>query len=190
VVPSINKVFKSSWGQSICEEKRWLDAVTPRGLDPNHNWKTEKFSLRQKKSSQWWLYKTLQEIFPHGTEILEEFQLPSISLIQSKYLITFDVYIPSLNIILEYHGHHHYYDHYLFGDVKSHKDRDEQRRVACICHNITYLEVPYWWQRDKESVIAIIHQVRPDIVPHALVTPFHYPVTELRKDVNVIKCLS
>jgi len=50
------------------------------------------------------------------------------------------------------------------------------------------LEVPYWWQRDKESVVAIIHRARPDIVPHALVTPFQYPMnTVLGKEVNVKK---
>jgi len=144
---------------------------------PNHNWQTEKFSSRQKRSSQWWLYKTLQEMFPPGTELIEEFKLPSISFIQSGHLMTFDVYLPSLNMILEYHGFHHYYDHYMFGDVQCYKARDEQRRLSCIFHNITYLEVPYWWQRDKESVIAIIHQARPDIVPHVLVTPFQYPKT-------------
>jgi len=88
--------------------------------------------------------------------------------------MTFDVYIPSLNIIIEYHGYQHYYDHYMFGDVKPYKEQDKKRRAACVYHNISYLEVPYWWQHDKESVMAIIHQVRPDIVPQSLVTPFHY----------------
>jgi len=76
--------------------------------------------------------------------------------IQTGFLMTFDVYIPSLNIIFEYHGIHHYYDHYMFGDVNSCKQKDKQRRVACIYQNITYLEVPYWWQRDKVDLFVII----------------------------------
>jgi len=60
--------------------------------------------------------------------------------------------------------------------LKSRKERDKQRREACEYHCITYLEVPYWWQRDKESLVAIICQERPDIVPEVpTVIPFHYP---------------
>jgi len=94
--------------------------------------------------------------------------------------MTFDIYVPGLNLIFEYQGHQHYQDHYMFGDVKSLRERDEQRRVACIYHNLTFLEVPYWWQRDKESVIAIIHQERPDLVPHALSNPFQYSTTHAK----------
>jgi len=79
----------------------------------------------------------------------------------------FDIYIPSLNLIIEYHGYQHYHDHYMFGNVKSRQERDKQRKVACNYLNIAYLEVPYWWERDKESVLAIIHKARPDIVPRA-----------------------
>jgi len=118
-------------------------------LYPNHNWQEEKFLSMQKKSSQWWLYKSLHEIFPPGSEILEEFHLPSMSFVQTGYLMTFDIYVPQLKIVFEYHGYHHYHDHYMFGDIRSQNERDKQKRAACICHNINYLEVPYWWQRDK-----------------------------------------
>jgi len=95
-------------------------------------------------------------------------------------LMTFDVYVPAMNMIFEYHGIQHFHDHFLFGAVKSNKERDKQRRAACIYHNITYLEVPYWWQRDKESVVAIIHLVRPDIVTPPLATPFQYSISFAR----------
>jgi len=154
---------------------------------PNHNWQAEKFSDKQKKkSSQWWLYKTLQDIL-NEIEILEEFQLPAISFMQTGNLMTFDVYIPALNMVFEYQGIQHYYDHYMFGGVKSRVDRDKQRRLACSHLNITYLQVPYWWQRDKESLLAIIHQVRPDIVHHVLGSPFQYPKRQGSNEVNVIK---
>jgi len=140
---------------------------------PHYNWKVENFSGKPKRSCQWWLCKTLQEIFPPGTDILEEYQLPSI--IHTGYILTFDICAPSLNIIFEYQGYQHFYDHYLFGDVKTQKEQDKTKRDACMYHNITYLEVPYWWQRDKESIVAIVHHIRPDIIPHALGSPFHYP---------------
>jgi len=156
---------------------------------PCHNWKVDRFSSKQKKSSQWWLCKVLTELFSTDTVILEEFHLP-LPFIQTGYLMVFDIYIPSLNLIFDYHGIQHYYDHYMFGNVQDQQERDKQRRAACNYLNISYLEVPYWWQRDKESVTAMIHEVRPDIVPHPLVTPFQYADTKLssRKElINVIK---
>jgi len=75
----------------------------------------------------------------------------------------------------------------MYGDVDSNKERDKQRRVACFYQNITYMEVPYWWQHDKESILAIMHQVRPDIVPHAMVTPFQYPKNNRTKLGNKCK---
>jgi len=111
------------------------------------------------------LYKTLQELFPPGVDILEEYQFPAMLFVKSRHLMIFDIYVPSLNIIFEYHGYHHYYNHSFFGDVKSHKELDNEKRFACDYHNITYLEVPYWWQNNKESIIELVHQVRPDIIP-------------------------
>jgi len=90
--------------------------------------------------------------------------------------MTFDIYVPALNIIVEYHGYQHYHSHILFGDAISHQERDKERRATCAYYSISYLEVPYWWQHDKESVIASISQLRPDIVPDApVIIPFHYP---------------
>jgi len=141
----------------------------------------------KKKSSQWWLYKTLQEIVPTGVDILEEYKFPT-TVLQTENVMIFDIYVPALNIILEYHGVQHYYDHYLFGYFKSSVERDSERRLTCANHNITYLEVPYWWQHDKESITTIVHQVRPDIVPASpIAIPFHYQVVTPKpsKDLKV-----
>jgi len=147
---------------------------------PNYKWNNEKFLGKQKKSSQWWLYKTLKETFPPGIEILEEYQLPAMLFIQTGCLMLFDIFVPSLNIIIEYHGFQHFHDHYMFGDVKSCKEQDDERIVACASQNITYLEVPYWWKHDKESIIALVNLVRPDIVADChLITPFHQIAAKL-----------
>jgi len=131
---------------------------------PNHTWNTEKFHFcKHKKSSQWYLLKILQEIIPPGVNMLEEYHFPSM-IFSKGYLMIYDICIPSLQIIIEYHGYQHYYDHVMFGDVKTRNERDGERREACKYHNISYLEVPYWWKRDKVSIIAILHKLRPDIV--------------------------
>jgi len=101
----------------------------------------------------------------------------------------FDIFIPSLNIIFEYHGYQHYFDHCLFGDVKSKKERDDERSEACNFHGITYVEVPYWWKRDKESIIAILHRFRPDIVPEPMATPFQYPIKQKPNKSVDVNCI-
>jgi len=88
-------------------------------------------------------------------------------------------------LVFEYQGFQHYSDHCMFGDIKSCQERDKQKKKACNSFNITYLEVPYWWHYDKESIVALIHQERPDIVPHAMGTPFQYPTKlELKTEVH------
>jgi len=54
----------------------------------------------------------------------------------------FDIYIPSLNIIFEYHGYHHYFNHKMFGNVEYYKWQDGEKRLACNNQGISYVEVP------------------------------------------------
>jgi len=75
-----------------------------------------------------------------------------------------DVYVPSLKLAFEYQGIHHFHGHSLFGDTESHKRRDNDKRQECNSLGITLIEVPYWWQRDKDSILKVLHEVRPDIV--------------------------
>jgi len=79
--------------------------------------------------------------------------------------MTYDIYVPSLNIIMEYQGWLHYQHHPFFGNVVHQKGQDNEKRDACTYHNISYFEVPYWWQYDQESIMAILHQARPDVIP-------------------------
>jgi len=98
----------------------------------------------------------------------------------------FDIYIPSLNIIVEYHGFQHYFDHYLFGGAKSHKDRDKERSKSCTSHGISYIEVPYWWKRDKESIVAVLHSLRPDVISdNSMPNPFTYEPRQKKTRINL-----
>jgi len=86
----------------------------------------------------------------------------------------FDVYIPSMAMIFEYQGYQHFYDHHIFGYAKARNECEDERRDGCKFQGITYVEVPYWWRRDK-SIIAILHKHRTDIITSSPeVTPFVY----------------
>lgn len=41
-----------------------------------------------------------------------------------------DVFIPSLNLAIEYQGHQHFHDHFAYGHVIGRKVRDEEKKVA------------------------------------------------------------
>jgi len=86
----------------------------------------------------------------------------------------FDIYIPSFKLALEYYGYQHYYNHLMFGDVESRKERDLERHKACNSIGITFIEVPYWWQRDEDSIISILYKSRPDLVTGYKFIPFSY----------------
>jgi len=56
------------------------------------------------------------------------------------------------------------------------------------------VEIPYWWQHDKESIMGILHNHRPEAIPYVpLCAPFSYQSEkELNKPylIGKTKCLS
>jgi hypothetical protein len=75
-----------------------------------------------------------------------------------------DIYLPKELLALEYQGQQHYYDIYSMGNLWMQKKRDEEKRKACKDNHITLIEIPYWWDSKKESLMATIHQYRPDLI--------------------------
>jgi hypothetical protein len=61
-------------------------------------------------------------------------------------------------------GRHHYNTHYLFGLPENQKKKDQLKREQCNKVGITLIEIPFWWDGSKESIISTIHEVRPDLV--------------------------
>jgi hypothetical protein len=105
-----------------------------------------------------------EEIFP-GIEIFEDYVHPSLIYSGTGYPMQLDVYIPSLSLAFEYQGIQHYKDVFRFGSTPlMYQIRDKQKREACAAAKITLIEIPYWWNKHKESLLATIHQARPDMV--------------------------
>jgi len=76
-----------------------------------------------------------------------------------------DLYLPSLNLAFEYQGIQHYEDFFLFGTLsKLYEERDQEKRKMCSKFNITLIEIPYWWDEKKESLMATINQIRSGLV--------------------------
>src|SRR5690242_3774067 len=74
-----------------------------------------------------------------------------------------DVYLPKEKLAFEYQGQHHYNDIYAMGQQWHQKQTDKEKRRACEAEGITLIEIPYWWNQDKGSLMATIHKYRSDL---------------------------
>ena len=75
-----------------------------------------------------------------------------------------DIYLPQEKLAFEYQGEQHFYDCYFLGSKWSQQQRDNEKRQACIENGIILIEVPYWWNFEKESLMATIYKQRPELI--------------------------
>ncbi len=82
----------------------------------------------------------------------------------------FDVLIPSLHLAFEYQGRQHY-EFTFHGTPEAQQLRDQAKRAACVMAGITLIEIPYWWDNKKDSLMASIHAARPDVIGVVAASP-------------------
>lgn len=69
------------------------------------------------------------------------------------------------------------------------KKRDLHKSALLQEKGITLIEIPYWWNRSYESLLATIHKQRPDLfteVPQGTPIPLNPPSAKDKK-INSIK---
>lgn len=108
------------------------------------------------------LHTTVKEAFP-DTEVLMTYKHPEMKF-SNMNAMELDVFLPAMSLALEYHGRHHFEDTEHFGSFEQFKLRDQEKRNACQRLGITLIEVPFWWDHLKESLIATLHKSRPDLI--------------------------
>jgi hypothetical protein len=69
-----------------------------------------------------------------------------------------DVFLPRERLAFEYQGQVHFEDIYSLGILWKQKEVDARKRGLCKEKGITLIEVPYWWDRGKESLAATIQK--------------------------------
>lgn len=57
-------------------------------------------------------------------------------------------------------GPHHFPQNHYQPQNKNKLELDAQKREACKREGITLVEIPYWWDRSKESLLSEIKKAR------------------------------
>ena len=113
------------------------------------------------------LYKLLEELF-HRDQILLDHYHKELRYDGTKAPVQLDIFIPSLNLAFEYQGEQHYSTHYLYGSPSIQQQRDQEKEMKCKEAGITLIHIPYWWDKQKSSLVATIRQYRSDLLKQEL----------------------
>ena len=120
---------------------------------PSEKWKKSEFLLRTKKTTQRLLFASTQKIYP-SLLIFENYYHPQ--LIHSNNL-ELDIFIPALQLALEYQGQHHYDDiPSRFAAIEASQYRDDLKEKIAKELLIKIIYIPYWWDLTLSSLQSLI----------------------------------
>ena len=138
---------------------RYMTAYLPsilRSHSPEIKWNFSIYT-RSKKSKQFFLFTTLNQLYPNHI-LLEEYIHPLLQF-KSSTPVSFDVYIPSLNMGIEYQGEQHYDEFQgCFAPFEITRDLDQQKLYHSCLHGIKLVCVPYWWDLSPASLFYTLSQ--------------------------------
>jgi len=134
-------------------------------LIPNYSWNLHKLAIEKPSSkAQTFLFNMIKQLFPGQSDALFNYRHPNFIFHSSTHRMELDIYLPSIALAIEYHGEHHYAWHYKYGNPKERNECDFEKRLACKQVGITLVEVPFWWDRRKESLLESILSQRPELL--------------------------
>ena len=121
---------------------------------PNEEWKKENFLNRSKKTNQRLLFITIQSIYSMYL-IIENYK--NNSPYGLNYL-EFDLYIPALNMAMEYQGEQHFDDiPSVFSQNELYKSYDQIKLNFAIEKKVNLIVVPFWWDHSSASLSSFLN---------------------------------
>jgi hypothetical protein len=108
----------------------------------------------------------VQELF-EGHDVTYDYSHPQLRFRRTSAPMQLDIYIPSLALAFEYQGEQHYGAHYLYGSSEHQRAKDMEKQQRCKQEGITLIHIPYWWDKQKSSLVATVRQRRPELLPDA-----------------------
>ena len=163
--------FQRLGGATLLSKYGGMCAVLKKML-PSHPWKETAFSVPATKwgKSQWHLLQTVKQMLVGNSygvkegDIKCDYKHPDLVYQDSKFKMELDIFVPVLNLAFEYNGQQHFQPHYVFGSCSLQQKRDEEKKKACNEAGITLIEVPFWWDYSRSSLVASVLQQRPELV--------------------------
>jgi len=145
---------------------------TLREMYPKLSWRDEDFRVRNKKSTQRWLLKCIQDLFPNDTiheEKIIEVRESNHSPQQNTLLFESDIYVEQHSLLVDYHGEQHYkfIDGFSSRELEKRVYRDEQKRQLFRQNGYTYVSIPYWWDKSVSSLRSTLHATNPQLFQNA-----------------------
>mmetsp|Transcript_17648 Transcript_17648/g.19652 ORF Transcript_17648/g.19652 Transcript_17648/m.19652 type:complete len:154 (-) Transcript_17648:283-744(-) len=134
--------------------------------------------------------QTLKKIFPN-MDIIEEYYLGLRG--DADRAVTLDVFVPDVNIALEYMGEQHYIEFIgAYGHVHLQEARDAEKVHKCKKIGVSLIPIPFWWDTgDVDSLISTILYYRPDIkLPKPDVSPLLEIPEKSKKEIFGIVAIS
>jgi len=125
----------------------------------NYNWEPEKFIRVSKNQER--IFKIVEKLFS-PSQVIKNYPHPDLRFKKSNYNMELDVFVPSLNLAIEYQGEQHFIPITPWGGEKALQDlqgRDQEKRKACKKNEIILIEIDYdKWDGSRDTVIEKIEQ--------------------------------
>eukprot|EP01114_Cavostelium_apophysatum_P014945 TRINITY_DN3988_c0_g1_i1.p1 TRINITY_DN3988_c0_g1~~TRINITY_DN3988_c0_g1_i1.p1 ORF type:complete len:821 (-),score=192.21 TRINITY_DN3988_c0_g1_i1:289-2751(-) len=137
---------------------------------PEHNWKPHKREKVDTKSKEI-LHTEVMNLLPVEVEVFMDYPHPEILHPETKKPLPLDLFIPSHRIAIIYHGEKSIQPKHAGKLTSAARDIFDGVRATCKKLGITLIEVPYWWDRRRESLIATIHKAAPFLVSERITSP-------------------
>ena len=135
---------------------------------PHDKWKRKYFLFRSKTSIQRLLFIYSLSLFPsvilyenyrhpHQRLFVENFQYENREVLSASNLLEYDIFIPSLNLAIEYQGEQHYDDIPPFCSSALYQARDKVKQEFSDLYSIQLITIPYWWDKSFSSFLSTLY---------------------------------
>ena len=150
--------LSAAGGSGLLDKYKSIHNILEKAF-PDEDWNTVNFSSKRKKAAQRYLFQQIRKIIGN-IEVVEEYIHEELAR-ESGFGAEFDIYIPSLQIAIEYQGEHHYKDIPAFGPVELYQERDIEKVTLCKKHNIHLVIIPYWTSMESDAILSQLSSQLP-----------------------------
>ena len=141
---------KKDWFRISAEYQEIKVYSSLKLIYPNEKWNKKLFQFRVKKTKQRLLYAKMNSIFPQHL-ILEDYR-------KFTFIpLELDIYIPSLNMALEFQGEQHFNDIPSgFQNLESYQSNDKLKIELVDQVSIKLVLIPYWWDLSISTLMITL----------------------------------